>query len=118
MQFYYCPKDDTVRPKRRFADNRCDICRQECVTIDVKRSVHGYIMYALDIAAGIMIALYLAHHQFNADFASFVGTIDETLYIVVMFGLILISFVFSGLDIGRTQAEALRIARERKGRIQ
>lgn len=118
MQYYYCPKDDVVRPKRRFADNRCDICRQECVTIDVKRSVHGYIMYALDIAAAIMIVLYLAHYQLNADFTSFIGTIDGTLYIVVMFALILISFVFSALDIGRTQAEALRTARERRGRVQ
>lgn len=118
MRYYYCPKDDVVRPKRRFTDDRCDICRQECVPIDVKRSIHGYIMYSLDIVAGIMIVLYLAHHQFQADFASFVGTVDGTAYIVVMFGLIVVSFVFSALDIGRTQAEALRIARGRKRGVQ
>jgi hypothetical protein len=118
MRYYYCPNDDAVRPKRRFTDDRCDICRQPCVPIDVKRSVHGYIMYALDIVAAIMIVLYLAHHQFSADFASFVGDVDETAYLVVMFGLILISFVFSGLDLARTQREALTIARQRRGRIE
>ena len=118
MRYYYCPKDDVVRPRRRFTDNRCDICRQECVPIDVQRSIHGHIMYALDMVAALMIVLYLAHNQFNADFASFVGDVDQTLYIAVMFGLILVSFIFSGLDLGHTQREALRVARERKGRIE
>lgn len=118
MRYYYCLKDDAVRPKRRLTDNRCDICRQECVPIDVQRSVHGYIMYALGIVATFMIVLYLAHHQFSADFASFVGDVNETLYIGVMFSLILISFIFSGLDLAHMQREALRIAQERKGRIE
>ena len=118
MRYYYCPKDDVIRPKRRLTDDRCDICRQQCVPIDVKRSIHGYIMYALDLVAALMIVLYLAHHQFGAEFASFVGDINETEYIAVMFGLILVSFVFSGLDLARTQREALDIARQRKGRIE
>jgi hypothetical protein len=88
------------------------------VPIEVRRSPYGYVMYALSAAAIVMIALYVAHHNFQADFASFVGSIDDTLYVVAMFGLILVSFIFTALDLGRTQQEALRIARERRGRVQ
>jgi len=118
MRYCYCPKCDIVRPKRRFGGDRCEVCQDECVPIDVPRTKYGYIMYALDAVAIVMIALYIAHHNFSAEFASFVGSVDETLYIVVMFGLIFVSFAFAALDIGRTQEEALRIARERRGRVQ
>ncbi|HHT74873.1 MAG TPA: hypothetical protein PLI21_02710 [Methanomassiliicoccaceae archaeon] len=112
MRYWYCPRDDRIRPMKRSADGRCDICLQDCVQIRVKHSIHGYIMYALDIVAAIMIVLYLAHYQFDADFASFVRAVNEVAYIGAMFALIFVSFIFSGLDMVRMQAEALRIGRE------
>lgn len=117
MRYCYCPKCDQARPKNFRTGSRCETCRDECVLIEVKRSVFGLAMYALDIVAAVMILFYLAYYNFNADFASFVGAIDETLYVVVMFGLILVSFVFAAIDLGKTNQEALRMARERKGKI-
>lgn len=118
MKYCYCPKCDTARPMRLLRESRCEVCRDDCVPIVVRRSSYGYIMYALSAAAMVMIAFYVAHHNFAAGFAAFVGSIDDTLYVVAMFGLILVSFVFAALDLGRTQQEALRIARERRGRVQ
>lgn len=98
-------------------DDRCDSCRGEALTIDVPRSVFGKAMYLTSAVAVALIVLYLANRDYGLEFASFVSAIDGTLYIALIFFTILLSFVFSFLDMGRTNKEARRIVEERRERI-
>jgi hypothetical protein len=64
-----------------------------------------------------MLVLYIAHRDFNAGFASFMSSIDNDLFLVLLFGLIIGSFVLAFIDLGRTNDEARRIVEERKERF-
>jgi uncharacterized integral membrane protein len=94
----------------------CEGCQGKAVTIVVKRSVFGLAMYVADIIAAILIVLYVANRDFHAGFASFMADINNDLFLVVLFGIIIGSFVLAFLDLGRTNREARRIVDERKGR--
>ena len=73
-------------------------------------------MIVADVIAVIMLVLYIAHRDFNAQFASFLAGVDDSVVLVLIFGLILGSFVLSFLDLGRTNQQARRIVEERKVR--
>ncbi len=95
-------------------NDRCEGCQDEAITIVVPRSPFGMAMYALDIVAGIMLVLYIAHRDFSAVFASFMSGINDELFLVLLFGVIIASFVLAFIDLGRTNKEARRIIEERK----
>ncbi len=95
-------------------DDRCEGCHEKAVTIVVPRSIYGKAMYVADIIAVIMLVLYVAHRDFNAGFASFMSAIDNELFLVLLFGLIIGSFVLAYIDLGRTNKEARRIIEERR----
>ncbi|MDW5563658.1 MAG: hypothetical protein SA339_10565 [Methanomassiliicoccus sp.] len=117
MRYKYCPKCDIARPRTLMMDDRCEACRDEAITIKVHRSVYGRAMYLTSGMALALILLLLAHRDYNAGFASFISGMDGTPYIGLVFGLIVVSFVFSYLDLGRTNREARQIIEERKGRL-
>ena len=114
MRYKYCPKCDQLRPRKIMMDDRCEGCREGAVTIVVPRSVYGKAMYAADVLAGIMLVLYVAHRDFNAGFASFMSAINNELFLVLLFGLIIASFVLAYIDLGRTNREARQIIEERR----
>lgn len=98
-------------------DDRCEACRDDAVTIDVPHSIYGLAMYVTSAVAVVLLLLFLAHRDYDLGFASFLSGVDETLYIVLVFATIALSFAFSFLDLGRTGREARRIVEERKGRF-
>lgn len=117
MKYKYCPKCDILRPKTFMMDNRCEGCRDESVVIEVPRSIYGKLMYLTSGVAIALIVLFLAYRDYGLGFASFLSGVDETLFIVLVFATILLAFVFSFLDMGRTGREARRMVEERKGRV-
>jgi len=117
MKYLYCPKCDILRPRKFLMGDRCEACRDEGVVFDVPRSAYGKAMYLVSgVAIGLMV-LFLAHRDYHASFAAFLSGIDETLYIVLLFGIIILAFALSFLDLGRTGKEARRIVEERRERI-
>lgn len=98
-------------------DGRCEGCQEGLVTISVPRSIYGKAMYVADIIAGIMLVLYIAHKDYNAGFAGFMSSVNNELFLVLLFGLIIGSFVLAFIDLGRTGEEARRIIEERKGHL-
>jgi uncharacterized integral membrane protein len=116
MRYKYCPNCDQLSPRRVLTGDRCESCRGETVIIRVPRSPFGWAMITADIIAVILLVLYIAHNDFNAQFASFLDGVDNTVIMVLIFGLILGSFVLSFLDLGRTNQQARCIVDERKGR--
>jgi hypothetical protein len=117
MKYKYCQKCDILRPRTFMMDDRCEACRDEAVTIEVRRSIYGGAMYITSGLALALIVLYLAYRDNDIGFSSFLSGIDETVYITLVFGLVLLSFVFSFLDLGRTGLEARRTVDERRGRV-
>jgi hypothetical protein len=117
MKYLYCPKCDILRPKTLLMGDRCEACRDEGVVFDVPRSAYGRAMYLVSGVAIGLIVLFLAHRDYDASFAAFLSGINETLFIALLFGLIILAFVLSFLDLGRTGKEACRIAEERRERI-
>jgi hypothetical protein len=116
VRYKYCPKCDILRPRTFMMDDRCEGCRDGAVTIAVKRSAYGIAMYIVSLVAAVMVLLYVANRDFNADFARFMSGINTDLFIITLFVLLAIAFVLSFLDLGRTNAEARRIVDEKKGR--
>jgi uncharacterized membrane protein (DUF485 family) len=114
MRYKYCPKCDQLRPRKLLMDDRCEGCQDGAVTILVPRSIYGKAMYVADIIAALMLVLYLAHRDLNAGFASFMASINSDLFLVLLFGLIIGSFVLAFIDLGRTNQEARRIVDERR----
>jgi hypothetical protein len=117
MIYKYCPKCDILRPKTFMMDSRCEACRDDALTIEVSRSIYGGAMYFTSGIAIVLIVLFLAHRDYGASFASFVGGIDGTVYIALVFVTIILSLALSFLDLGRTGKEARRMVEERKGRF-
>ena len=109
MKYKYCPGCDALRPRTFLMDDRCDSCRGDALTIKVHRSSYGMAMYITSALAAALALLYLAHRDLGWGFAAFISDIDETFYIALVFGLIVLSFVLSYLDLGRTNREARRI---------
>jgi hypothetical protein len=109
VKYCYCPDCNNLHPSNWYAKRECEICGKEGITIIVKRTIFGQLMYALDLVAFVLIVLYAAYYQFNSDWASFFSAISSDLAIILIFALIILSFVFSFIDITRTTV----IAREK-----
>jgi hypothetical protein len=97
-------------------DDRCESCREDALTIEVKRSAYGYAMYLVVLVAAAMLVLYYAYSDLHASFAGFVGSIGSGPYLAVVFGLIFVSFVLSFLDLGRTNKMAREQIEQRKAK--
>ena len=80
--------------------------------IIVKRTIFGLLMYVLDAIAIVLIALYAAYYQFNADWASFFSAVPSDIATILIFGLIILSFAFAFVDLSKNTAIAQRKAEE------
>ncbi|MBI0584086.1 MAG: hypothetical protein ISF22_07650 [Methanomassiliicoccus sp.] len=118
MRYKYCPKCEDVRARNLAMGKRCESCLGDTIAIDVPRSIYGKAMYIVSGIAIAMIILYIAHRDYDAGFASFLGGVDEGIYIALLFGLIILAFGLAFIDTGRTNAAARKIIDERKGRVQ
>jgi hypothetical protein len=106
VKFCYCPDCNNLRPRNWYTRRQCQICGKECVSIIVKRTIFGQLMYALDAVAFVLIVLYAAYYQFNSDWASFFSAISSDVATVLIFALIILSFICAYIDIAKTTAIA------------
>jgi hypothetical protein len=106
VRYCYCPKCKQLRPRNWHGRGECEKCGSECIVFSVKRTVFGLLMYACDLVAVALLVLYVARTRFNADFVGFIDAIGEGNVIVVIFLLILLSFIFAFVDIARTTKTA------------
>ena len=102
VKFTYCPDCDNLHPRNWYSRRRCEMCGKECVSIAVKRTIFGQLMYALDAVAFVLIALYAAYYQFNSDWASFFSVISPDTATILIFALIILSFICVYIDITKT----------------
>ncbi len=63
-------------------------------------------MYLLDAIAFVLIVLYAAYYQFNANWASFFSTVSSDVAVFLIFTLVIMSFIFAYIDLSKTQAIA------------
>jgi hypothetical protein len=63
-------------------------------------------MYALDAVAFVLIVLYAAYYQFNSDWASFITAISSDTMTILIFVLIILSFICVYIDIAKTKVIA------------
>jgi len=115
VRFCYCPECKKIRPRNWHSRRRCEVCDKECITFTVDRSIYGWLMYALDAVAFVLILLYALHYQFSVSWASFFGAFPADLAVILIFGLILVSFVFASMDLSKTIKAAEE--RVRSGKI-
>ena len=106
VKYCYCPDCNNLRPRNWYTRRQCQICGKECVSIIVKRTIFGQLMYGLDVVAFVLIVLYAAYYQFNSDWASFFSVISSDVATILIFALIILSFVCAYIDIARTKAIA------------
>jgi hypothetical protein len=106
VKFTYCPDCDSLHPRNWYSRRKCEICSKEFVPIIVKRTIFGQLMYALDAVAFVLIVLYAAYYQFNSDWASFFSVISPDTATILIFALIILSFVCVYIDIAKTTAIA------------
>jgi hypothetical protein len=78
----------------------------------VKRTIFGQLMYLLDAIAFVLIVLYAAYYQFSSDWASFFSAIPSDVATILIFILIITSFVFAYIDLSKTSAIAQQKADE------
>jgi hypothetical protein len=112
VKYCYCPSCDNLRPRNWYSKRECEICAKQCVPIIVKRTIFGQLMYLLDAIAFVLIVLYAAFYQFNADWASFFSAIPSDVATILIFSLIIASFVFAYIDLSKTTAIAQEKAEE------
>ncbi len=114
VKYCYCPSCDNLRPRNWHARRNCETCNKECVPIVVERTIFGLLMYALDAIAIVLIVLYAAYYQLNDDWASFFSAIPSDIATILIFALIILSFVLAFIDLSKTtviaqqKAEAIR----------
>ncbi len=113
VKYCYCPDCDNLRPRNWYARRKCEICRKECVPIIVKRTIFGQLMYVLDALALVLVILYTAYYQFNSDLASFFSAVSSDAAAILIFVLIILSFVFAYIDLAKTS----EIAKEKAEKI-
>ncbi len=106
VKYCYCPSCDNLRPRNWYARRNCEICNKECVTIVVERTIFGLLMYVLDAIAVVLIVLYAAYYQFNADWASFFSAIPSDVALILIFAMIILSFISAFIDLSKTTAIA------------
>jgi hypothetical protein len=106
VKYCFCPDCNNLRPRNWYSRRKCAICGKECVSIVVKRTIFGQLMYALDAVAFVLIVLYAAYYQFDSDWASFFSAISSDDATILIFALIILSFVCAFIDVGKTTAIA------------
>ena len=106
MKFCYCPKCKELRPKGWRSSNTCFKCLDECVVYSVPRTALGYLMYVCDLIAAGMLVLYVAYYNANISWASFIGSVDQTAFILALFVFIALSFVLGYVDLKYTTERA------------
>ncbi len=106
MKYCYCPDCDSLRPRNWHARRDCEICGKECISIAVKRTIFGQLMYLLDAIALVLIVLYATYYQFNFGWASFFSAISSDVAVILIFVFIILSFVFAYVDLAKTTAIA------------
>ena len=114
MRYCYCPECDKIRPRNWYARNRCEICRGKCTIIEVKRTIHGYIMFLLDGLAAVFIGIYLFADSLTGSLGEFVQTLGIEAITIIIFGLIGASVVFGYFDIKETSRRAEKKVNEMK----
>lgn len=111
MKFCYCPECDRLRPKNWYSRERCNGCGGECIIYRESRSIYGSIMYLLDVIALVLVVLYVAYNDFNVQTVSFIGEVSVGMLFGVIFGLILVSFIFGYVDLSKTTEKVAMRAR-------
>ncbi len=106
MKFCYCPKCKELRPKGWHSSTNCYKCQDECIIYQVPRTALGYLMYLCDLIAAGMLVLYVAYYHAEQSWASFIGSVNETVFILALFGFIALSFVFGFVDLKYTTERA------------
>jgi hypothetical protein len=56
--------------------NKCEVCHEGCVILDVKRSVYGYAIYLSDLLAAALMVSYIAHNDLHFALAEWVGSMS------------------------------------------
>lgn len=112
MRYCYCPACRELRPWNWYARGSCEDCRAKCVVFDVKRSVYGHLMYALDIVAVALIALHVAWYVLEAGWASFYSAISSDLSAILIFGLIFASIALAFVDMAKTSKRAQEMVKK------
>jgi hypothetical protein len=105
VRYCYCPACKLLRPRNWYGRSECEKCGKECIVFSVKRTYFGSLMWIADLLAAALLVVYVARARFNADWASFVDGIGDGM-VIVIFLLILASFIFAYLDIARTTKTA------------
>jgi hypothetical protein len=106
VRYCYCPKCKLLRPRNWYGRGECERCGSECIAFTVKRTYLGILMYLFDLLAAILLIFYVARTRFGADFAAFVDSSGPNNVVVIIFLLILLSFIFAYFDIARTTKTA------------
>ncbi len=108
MKFCYCPKCDKLQARNWYTRSRCEICNEKCIVFSVSRTIYGWLMYAFDVIAVVLIVLYLV------DYQQLVSVMTEIGAQVAIFGLIILSFAMAFIDVAKTTRRAEDIVRSGK----
>ena len=106
MKFCYCPECDKLRPSNWYARDKCEICSGKCMVFRIKRTILGYLMYALDIIALVFIVLYLTAEVFPESAGEALRSLGTETVAVLIFVLVGASLVFAYFDIKETTRRA------------
>ena len=106
MKFCYCSECKTLHPKNWYSRGRCEVCHEECKTIEVRRSVYGWLMYLTSFVAFVFIVLYVGHYQMNAGYFDFMSSLPSEASLVILFGSIILAFIFQFIELDRASKEA------------
>jgi hypothetical protein len=109
MKYCYCPNCDNLRPKSWYLRSRCELCHDECLQFNVKRSVFGILMYVFYALAGIMVVLYIGNYIWHADWAGIISSLPENTALILIIAFFVAGLVLSFLDIGKMNAEAEKV---------
>ena len=108
MKYCYCPSCKNLQTRNWYSRRKCEICGKDCVIIEVRHTVWGYVMYLLSVLAAVIIVLYAAEYSFSVPGASFFSGLGQEAAIVLMLILIIGAFICAFVDLGKTQEEAMK----------
>jgi len=114
VKFCYCPECKTLHPKNWYSRGRCETCHEKCAIIEVKRSKYGWLMYLTSIVALVFIVLYVGHYQMNVGYFDFMSSLPSEAFLVVLFGSIILAFIFQFIELDRASKEAERAAKRQR----
>ncbi len=113
MKFCYCPECKKIHPKNWYSRDKCEICKGECKTFVVKRTIYGWLMYVFSLLGVVVLVLYVGHFQMGWEAFGIMKSVPSDLAVVILFGSILASFVFQYLELSKTSEIAERISRSK-----